>query len=144
MTRALLPLVLGLALAVAPASAAAQQDVGSVLAELATLWERSDARGVAEHTARAGLELEVRGNVVGPIGDRNVAAALRRLFSGQETLSVRPSLSGRVEGQGRTAFGELLWAHRPEGMGRPERSTIFIGLVREDRHWRVSQIRVLP
>ena len=144
MTRWLAPAVLGLLFAVAPATAAAQQDVGTVLAELASLWERADARGVAGHTASRGLELEVRGRALGPIGDRNVAAALRRLFSGQETLSVRPSLSARVEGKGRTAFGELLWSHRPDGMGRAERTTIFIGLVREGRQWRVSQIRILP
>ena len=144
LTTGLLALTLALPLTLAPAPAAAQEDLGSLLSELASLWERGDARGLAAHTASNGLELEVRGRGIGPISDRKVAAALRRIFSGQETVAVRPALTARVEGAAGTAFGELLWAHRPEGIERAERSTIFIGLVREGREWRVSQIRILP
>lgn len=124
--------------------AAAQQPLGDVLDILAALWARSDATAIADLVAVQGLELELQGRPVGPIGGRRVASALRRVFDEGETLSVVAAMTERVTGTDDRAFGELVWQVRSRGATVPERSTVFFALVREDRGWRVSQIRILP
>lgn len=122
---------------------AAQDDLSSVLATLAALWERGDATALAAFGAGSGIELEVHGERLGRVSGRKGAAALRHIFSNQETVYVRATRTSRVTGTDNAAFGELTWVVRPRGSALPTRTTVFVGLVREGRSWRVSQVRVL-
>lgn len=118
--------------------------VDGVLDSLASIWARSDAAAIAALGSDNGLELEVDGAVVRHLSGRTMVAELRRIFENRETLRVAPGMIARVAGTDDRAFGELTWDVRPSGTTTPERSTIFIGLVREPTGWKVSQIRILP
>jgi hypothetical protein len=125
------------------ARAAAQNDLASMLDTLAALWARGDATALAAFGASHGIELELHGEPLGRVSGRKAAAALRHIFATQETVSVLANRTSRVTGTDHTAFGELTWVVRPRGSAMPQRTTVFLGLVREGRSWRISQIRVL-
>jgi hypothetical protein len=138
-------LALALLLAVfGAAPVAAQEDLGGLRDTLATLWARGDAAALAGLSAEPGIDLELGGPPLGHLGGRRAAAALRHLFTLQETVSVRPGATERVPGAENRAFGELSWEIRVTGAPLTERSTVFVALVREPVGWRVSQIRILP
>lgn len=135
-----------LAMAAAPsvgAGIAAQNDLSSVLHTLVSLWERGDATAIAAFGAGRGIELEIHGEPLGRVSGRKGAAALRHIFANQETVSVRANQVSLVSGTDNAAFAELTWIVRPRGSALPTRTTVFLGLVREGRSWRVSQVRVL-
>lgn len=144
MTRRLLALVFGLSLAAAPAAAQQPDDLVRLKDTLTILWQRGDAARLVKLSAGSGVDLEVRGNAMGALTGRRAAAALRHLFAAQETVSVETGVPSRVAGADNRAFLELTWEVRPSGGPMSERSTVFIGFVREGSQWKVSQIRVLP
>jgi hypothetical protein len=142
MIRALLATCAAALLSVAPLPAQ-HQDLGSVLDSLAVLWARGDASGLAAYGASRGIDLEVHGENLGRVSGRKAAAALRYVFASHETISVRANTSSRPAGGDQTAFAELRWEVRPRGSAVHARNTVFLGLVRENRGWQVSQIRIL-
>lgn len=133
-----------MALVIGAAPVAAQDPLGDALDTVAGLWARGDAGSLAALVATDGLELELRGKPLGSISGRRVASALRRVFEDYETVSVVAAMTSRVSGTEDRAFGELVWQVRSLGGTVPERTTVFLGLVREPQGWRVSQIRILP
>lgn len=132
---------LALLLAAAPAQA---QRLDQTMARVAAMWARGDVRGLTRHAAASGFALRLDASPSGPVGSRQAAAALRRLFEDGETLSVRPGIAKVVGGEPTRAFGELEWITRPRGTTIPERRTVFVALVREGDGWRVTEIRVMP
>lgn len=144
MMRSLMLLVLGLSLVASPVRAQQSDDLTRLKDTLTVLWERGDAGRLAKLGAGSGVELEVRGHAMGPLTGRRAAAALRHLFSAQQTVSVQSGDPSRVAGADNRAFVELTWEIRPTGGPVSERSTVFVGFVREGAQWKVSQIRVLP
>lgn len=140
MKRALMTV---LVLAATPVALSAQDPLSPMLDTVSVLWARGDAAALADYGAKAGIELEIQGEPIGLIAGRKLAAALRGVFANQETVSVIPGMSERVAGVDDRAFAELRWAFRPAGALSAERHTIFLGLVREEQRWRVSQIRIL-
>lgn len=139
------PLIAGLALAVAlPSAARGQGDpLDRVLDRLADSWARADAGDIAALVAEPGLSLAVDGEPMGPLGTRQAAAALRRIFEERETVELDPGMERVVGGAPPRAFGELNWRHRARGTTIPERTVVFIGLIREDDGWRLTEIRLL-
>jgi hypothetical protein len=125
------------------APAAAQQELPHVLDSLASIWARGDAGALARLGSSRGIDLEVHGESLGRVSGRKAAAALRLVFANQETIAVRANTSSRVLQAESSAFAELTWDVRPRGSAMPARSTVFVGLVRENRDWQVSQIRVM-
>jgi hypothetical protein len=138
--RALLVALLVAAVSATPASA--QDELASMFDTLAAFWARGDATALAGFAASRGIELELHGESLGRISGRKAAAAFRHLFATQETIAVRASMTSRVHGADRTAFGELTWELRPRGSMVPASNTVFFGLVREGTSWKISQIRV--
>lgn len=141
MKRTLLGLLL---LALAPGAGAAQAPLPDVLDRLADLWSRAEVAAIAEMVAADGVDVEIEGQSMGALTGRKMVAALRRMFEDRETVGVRSSMSARVVGTDDRAFGELVWDARPPGGTVPERSMVFLALVREADEWRLSQIRILP
>lgn len=141
MIRVLTTVVMAAALGAVPLTA--QHDLPPVLDSLAALWARGDAAGLAAFGASRGIDLEVHGETIGRVSGRKAAAALRQVFSSHETVSVRSNTTSRAAADENTAFAELAWAARPRGSAVPARSTVFLGLVRENRGWQVSQIRIM-
>lgn len=144
MTSRLLALAFALSLAAAPAAAQQPDDLVRLKDTLTILWERGDAARLVKLSAGSGVDLEVRGNAMGSLTGRRAAAALRHLFAAQQTVSVESGTPSRVAGADNRAFLELTWEVRPTGGPVSERSTVFIGFIREGAQWKVSQIRVLP
>ena len=141
--RAAIILALGLNLMAAPAAAQQSDDLTRLLDTLAALWTRGDAAGLAAHGAEAGLDLEIHGVPVGSLEGRRAAAAIRQLLAGQETVVVERGTAATVVGAEDRAFGELIWKVRMPGAEMTESRKIFVALVREDREWRISEIRIL-
>jgi hypothetical protein len=127
-----------------PLRAQDPDDLGRFLDRLITLWQRGDAVGLVELGARSGLDLEVRGDPIGPLSGRRAVAELRHIFEGQQTVAVRTGTPSRVIGTDNRAFVELTWEVRMSGAPFGETSIIFLGFVRESTGWKVSQIRILP
>ncbi|NIP78314.1 MAG: hypothetical protein GWM90_03585 [Gemmatimonadetes bacterium] len=141
------PLTLAVLMALvtaAPAAAQEAEDLNGVMNTLAALWTRGDAVRLADYGAAPGLDLEIHGEMLGPVEGRRAEAALRQLFESQQTVAVIPGRSTRVVGAEDRAFGELTWTVRVPGSLATERSTVFVGLVHEASGWRISQIRILP
>ncbi|MFW5951147.1 MAG: hypothetical protein ACOCVZ_03420 [Gemmatimonadota bacterium] len=140
------PLLLLLALALSPAGLAGQQrdELPRLVETLAQLWARGEAGRLAGLGAEDGLDLEIQGRAMGAVTGRRAAAALRQLFGAQQTVAVRHGVVSRVSGAENRAFAELTWEVRPPGAQVTERTTVFVGFVRERSRWRVSQIRILP
>lgn len=139
MKRAISLAVVALAVAV-PASA---QELAGVVDRVAAAWARGDANGIVAFAARSGVSLDVDGDPVGPLGRRQAAAVLRRLFDKHETVNARTGRAKVVGGSPEKGFGEISWTARVRGTSIPERSTVFVALLREDDRWRVTEIRVM-
>lgn len=145
MTRVLLGAVVALGLLAVPLPAQQQpDDLARMLDTLTRVWARGDADALGRLGASDGLQLEVHGDPMGPLSGRRATAALRQLFSEQETVTVRPGSPSRVAGASTQAFVELAWVIRPTGAPVRELNTVFIGFVRERSGWKISQIRILP
>ncbi|MDX1674223.1 MAG: hypothetical protein R3314_05405 [Longimicrobiales bacterium] len=127
-----------------PAARQQQADLAGLLEAIAAYWEDGNAAALAEHGAGAGLELEIAGQLVGSLNGRRAAAALRQLFGGQVTVRVETASVATVVGAEDRAFGELIWEVRMPGAAVTESRKVFVALVREERAWRISQIRILP
>jgi uncharacterized protein (TIGR02246 family) len=140
--RMFLPVVLVAFAALASAPAAAQ-DPGPTLQRMASAWHKGDARSVAALGATDGISLDVDGSTVGPLGARQAAAVLRRVFDDSESVSASPRVSRTVGGDPARAFGEITWTTRSRGTTIPERATLFVAFVREDDAWRITEIRLM-
>ncbi len=136
---------LGLLLALAPALAppARAQELNDVLARFAAAWARGDAGGLAALVSRNGVTIDIGGGEIGPLGGRQAAAVLRRLFDERETTAVQARFAQVVGGAPTRAFGEIRWRARSRGTTESEGATIFLALVRENGTWRINQIRLL-
>lgn len=143
-----LSLVVALSLALLPAPASAQQpqpdDLPELLEAFANLWAKGDAGGLVALGAGSGLDIEVQGDAIGALTGRRAAAALRHIFLAKETVAVKSGVPSRVEGTDNRAFVELTWEVRPSGAPVTEENKVFVGLVREGSHWKVSHIRIFP
>jgi hypothetical protein len=129
--------------AVALATSAKAQELPSVVDRVAAAWGRGDANGIVAFAARSGVSLDVDGDPVGPLGTRQAAAVLRRLFDNHETVNATTGRAKVVGGSPEKGFGEISWTARVRGTSIPERSSVFIALVREDDRWRITEIRVM-
>ena len=117
------------------------QDPAQTMERLAGAWHKGDANAITALAASAGISVDVDGRAVGPLGARQAAAVLRRVFDDRESVNARASMT-RATGNDR-AYGEISWNMKARGTTIPERATIFIALIREDGGWRVSEIRLL-
>jgi hypothetical protein len=122
---------------------AAAQDLTPALQRVAAAWHNGDARAVAALGAEAGISLDVDGSTVGPLGPRQAAAVLRRVFGDRESVSAAPRVSRTVGGDPARAFGEITWTTRARGTTIPERATLFVAFVQEDGAWRITEIRLM-
>jgi hypothetical protein len=118
------------------------QDLQQALERAAAALHRGDASGLARLAANGGISVDVDGRSVGPLGARQAAAVIRRLFEDRESVGVRTNMSRGVGGDPPRAFGEIAWTTRTRGTTIPERATIFVAFVHEDDQWRITEIRL--
>jgi len=144
MTRRTALAALSLLLGTALTAQAQEPALEGTIARFAKSWSQGDAGGVASFLAAAGVSLDLEGGRrTGPLSSRQAAAALRRVFEDYETVSVRSGMVRIVGGTPQRAFGELDWVVRARGTTDTERRVVFVALVREERGWRVTHIRLL-
>lgn len=122
---------------------AAAQDLRPLLQRVANALQRGDVGGISALSARAGVSVDLDGRNEGPLGPRQTAAALRRLFEDRESVAAQVSTIRLVGGQPTRAYGEIIWSTRARGTTIPERATVFVALVRQENGWRVTEIRLL-
>jgi hypothetical protein len=138
--RCMLTVAALMALAASPAVA---QDLAQTLERVATAWHKGDAAAITSLAARSGVSLDVDGRSVGPLGPRQAAAGIRRVFEDRESVAVRSNMSRAVGGAPPRAFGEITWTSRARGTTIPERATIFVAFVLEDDRWRITEMRLI-
>lgn len=119
------------------------QDLGPTLDRVAAAWHRGEASALISLAARGGVSLDVDGRAVGPLGQRQAAAVLRRVFEDRESVRARTSMSRIVGGDPARAFGAISWTTRARGTTIPEHSTLFVAFVLEDGRWRITEIRLM-
>jgi hypothetical protein len=132
-----------LLLASAPAARAQDARLEQVLERFAAAWARGDVAAITALTPRSGVSVETERGALGVLAQRQAAAAIRRLFDGRQTVSIRPGMAQVVGGSPPRAFGELTWTTRSRGTTVTERAVIFLALVKEGDNWRITQIRIL-
>jgi hypothetical protein len=142
-TRSRAALFGALLLLLVSARGASAQELDITLDRIATAWHKGDAAAITAFAARAGISVDADGNPVGPLGPRQAAAVLRRVFDDRESLGARNIMTRDVGGEPARAFGEIGWTARTKGTTIPERATIFVAFVREDGAWKVTEIRIM-
>lgn len=113
--------------------------------EVAYLWSGNDARALVELMPAEARVLFDTGRGTESVQLRNVAAALRALFSDRESVSVRlmrVAVTQRDSPQ--RGFGELAWSFRARGAPSQQASSIYVGVVWTDEGWRISELRLIP
>jgi hypothetical protein len=131
------------ALALAAAAPAGAQDLRPTVTRLATAWARGDFSEIGTRTARSGLSIALDGDRTGPFGERQAAAALKRMFEDRETLSARPGKGGVIDGEPRRAWVEIGWTSRTRGSRIEERMTVVMSLIEEADEWKITEIRLM-
>jgi uncharacterized protein (TIGR02246 family) len=119
------------------------QDLEQVLERFSSAWRRGDASAIAALVTRRGVSIDVDGETIGPLGQRQCAALLRRLFDDRRTVEVRAGLARLIGGAPPRAYGEIAWLAQTRGTTIPEHATVFLALIREEDGWRITQIRLL-
>lgn len=146
MMRRLL-LVAVLAMLAWPSAARAQSQpapLDAFVAQVARHWASGDANALAALAPADGrIVLDVGADGPGAVQARHVAAALRSLFGGRETVNVRPTQVTISGGNPVRGFGELSWNSRVRGVSDPQSSIVYLGVVWEGRAWKIHEIRVL-
>ena len=135
--------LLALAFGVLAARPVLAQDLRPALQRVASSWHKGDAAAVSRLAADGGISLDVDGSTVGPLGARQAAAVLRRVFDDRESISAAPKVSRTIGGDPARAFGEITWTTRARGTTIPERATLFVAFVREGDAWRITEIRLM-
>lgn len=123
------------------ATPAFAQNLETIIDRFADHWARGDASALTTLASRKGVSFDIDGKPLGPVASRQASAVLRRVFNERETVQVRILFREIVGGQPPLAFAEINWMTRVHGTTIPEKTTVFVALVLEDDHWRVTQIR---
>lgn len=137
------PFLIAAMLLAAGSSNAFAQELEQALNRVAAAWHRGDAASISALGARAGISLDIDGASVGPLGPRQAAAVLRRVFDERESVAAKSNMSREIGGAPARAFGEITWTARARGTTIPERATVFVAFVRDDDGWRITEIRLL-
>jgi hypothetical protein len=122
---------------------AAAQDLGEFTRQLTVAWGRSDAGAIAALIADRGVSMVMEGEPGGPLASRQAKAALRRVFSDLETVTVTLASKKLLSGDPPRAYLELLWTRRARGTTIPDRATVFVAVEEGNGGWRITEIRLL-
>ena len=148
MRNRLVPTLLCAALVLlAPRALAAQGRAAPLegfVASVARLWTQGDAAGISALAPEDGrIVLDLGTGQAEAVEARHAAAALRDLFRGRATLSVRAAQVTLAGGEPLRGFGELAWVSRPRGVTDTESTTVYVGAVWESGGWRIRELRIL-
>jgi hypothetical protein len=147
MRSRLLPTLLCALVLLAPRALAAQgrpAPLEGFVASVARLWQAGDAAAISELAPGDGrIVLDLGAGQAEAVEARHAAAALRDLFRGRTTLSVRAAQVTLAGGEPLRGFGELAWVSRPRGVTDSESATVYVGAVWEPGGWRIRELRVL-
>ena len=145
--RRILPLLLCTLALLAPRALAGQgrpAPLEGFVASVARLWASGDAGGIAALAPEDGrIVLDLGTGQAEAVEARHAAAALRDLFGGRSTLSVRTAQVNVAGGSPLRGFGELAWVSRPRGVTDNESTSVYVGTVWESGGWRIRELRVL-
>lgn len=116
----------------------------SFVERVTRLWGSGDAGGLARLAPTDGeVLLDVGEGRAGVVRGRHAAAALRALFEGRESVSVRPNRVALSDGDPAHGFGEIAWVFRSRGVSDPQNVILYVGAVRDGAEWRIRELRIL-
>lgn len=130
---------LSLLLLLLAAAAARAQDAEfeRVLDSARNSWAEGDAEAIAGLAVRGGLSISVGGRSFGPLGARHAAALLREIFHSLGIATLQQKSVRLIDGAQPRGYGEFIWL-----TDAAQHATVFLGLIREDDAWRITEIRV--
>lgn len=138
-----IPLLIAIFMLYAPRAHAQRLD--DIVLYVADSFARADAKSVVALMKKDGVSIEANnGRGSAPLGARQAAAVLRRMFDDRVTVSAKPGMMQVVGGSPRRAFAEITWVTRAPDTTQPERSTVYLELVLSDERWQITTIRLLP
>jgi hypothetical protein len=118
--------------------------LGDFIKEVAYLWSGGDARALAELMPAEAQVLLDTGRGMEAVETRHAAAALRELFAGRESVSVRPVRVTVAGSRPPRGFGELAWSFRNRGAPGAQTGSVYVGVIWSDAGWRISELRLMP
>lgn len=118
--------------------------LGDTFRSVARQWATSSPNAVARHLSPEGVQVDLSGGPMGPLGERQATALLRQLFEEDETVRVELALLQRVGGNPPRAYGSIIWLTRPRGTEALVRRTVYFGLQWVRGAWMISEIRLIP
>lgn len=140
----LLPLLALFLPAVAQTPGRADVPLETFVQQVTHLWGEGDVGGLMELTAGGGRLVLDTGSGTEAVNDRHAAAALRALFAERESVAARPVRVTVAGGTPPRGFAEVAWTFRTRGVPEPQSRSIYVGAIREDGGWRLTELRVLP
>lgn len=118
------------------------QDLQRFLNRLSGSWARGQIDAITSLAAGDGISIDIGQGSMGPVGQRRASALLRQAFDTRQTVSVHADYVRPVTGNPNRAYAQLTWLARRRGTTIPMPVTVFLGLVREGRQWRIIEIRL--
>ena len=123
----------------------AQDELGATARALAAAWSRSDGDAMAQLLDEDGVHLALPDKDHGTLDRRNAVAAVERFLDRYPVQRAELARASEVgEGSTGRAFAEIRWEAVAPGTSETVRYTLFAGLARTGRAWRVVELRVLP
>jgi hypothetical protein len=130
---------------VAQETAAPTAPLETFVLQVARLWAAGDATALIDLAPADGrILIDIGAEGAGSVQGRHATAALRSLFAGRESVSIRPTRVTIAGGRPMRGFGELSWVSRSRGITVPQAVTLYVGTVWEEGGWRIREIRILP
>jgi hypothetical protein len=122
----------------------AQESIEVAAAAFVRQWAGGDLDQIGDALHADGVRVSIGGERANLVSVRQALAALREFHGGHEAGDARVSKAAEVGGVPLRAFAEVGWVASPLGTSEPAEYMIFVGFIREDEAWRITEIRVFP
>lgn len=129
---------------VAGPGAAAQEAVEAAAGAFARQWAGGDLEQIGDALHADGVRVSLAGERANLVSVRQALAGLREFHAGHELGGATVARVAEVGGVPLRAFAEISWAASAAGTSEPSEYLIFVGFIREDEAWRITEIRVFP
>lgn len=116
-----------------------------VAAAFAWAWSEADVERIQAHLAPAPQRIRIQ---LGPtrhsgLTQRQATAALGDVLATRQESRCELEQVASAGGNPERGFAEVVWSSVPRGTSQRVTYTVFVGFLRIEGQWRVSEIRVL-
>lgn len=123
---------------------AGQEAVEAAADAFARQWAGGDLEQIGDALHADGVRVSLLGERANLVSVRQALAGLREFHAGHEPGGATVARVAEVGGVPLRAFAEISWAASAVGTSERSEYLIFVGFMREDEAWRITEIRVFP